>query len=58
MTVITKPLSQQEKEKKDELSEKSQEEVCLKSDGKNSSDVEAATVISPNKRYHLQEGKR
>lgn len=50
MTIITKPLSQQEKEKKDGLSEKSMEEVFLKGEGKTSSDVEAATVISPNKR--------
>lgn len=50
MTIITKPLSQQEKEKKDEFTEKSMEEVCLKGDGKTSRDVEAATVISPNKR--------
>jgi len=50
MTIITKPLTQQEKEKKNELSEKSMEEVFLKGDGKTSSDVEAATVISPNKR--------
>ena len=58
MTIITKPLSQQEKEKKDDFTEKSMEEVSLKGDGKTSSDVEAATVISPNKRYRAQEDKR
>lgn len=40
MTVITKPLSQQEKEKKDEVNEKPMEEVSL-SGGEKSLDVEA-----------------
>ena len=55
MTVITKPLSQQEKEKKNDASgkklgrEDSKEEVLLKC--KPTTDVESATVITPSKRY-------
>jgi len=55
MTVITKPLSQQEKEKKNDASgkklgrEDSKEEVLLKC--KTNTDVESATVITPSKRY-------
>jgi hypothetical protein len=48
MTVITKPLSQQEKEKKDEIDEKPIEEVALSGEGKTLVDVESATVISPS----------
>ena len=55
MTVITKPLSQQEKEKKNDASgkklgrEDSKEEVLLKCTP--NTDVESATVITPSKRY-------
>jgi len=55
MTVITKPLSQQEKEKKNDASgkklgrEDSKEEVLLKC--KTNTDVESATVITPSKRH-------
>ena len=55
MTVITKPLSQQEKEKKNDAigkklgREDSKEEVLLKC--KPNTDVESATVITPSKRY-------
>ena len=49
MTVITKPLSQQEKEKKDEIDEKPMEEVSLSGEGKTLVDVESATVISPSR---------
>ena len=55
MTVITKPLSQQEKEKKNDASgkklgrEDSKEEVLLKC--QTNTDVESAAVITPSKRY-------
>jgi len=50
MTIITKPLSQQEKEKKNGFIEKPVDEVFIKSEGKNTSDVESATVIPTNPR--------
>ena len=55
MTVITKPLSQQEKEKKNDASgkklgrEDSKEEVLLKCTP--NTDVESAAVITSSKRY-------
>ena len=51
MTIITKPLSQQEKEKKNGFIEKPVDEVFIKSEGKNTSNVESATVIPTNPRY-------
>jgi len=50
MTVITKPLSQQEKDKKDVTGEKTMEEVALKGERNTTEDVESAIVISPPKR--------
>jgi len=49
MTIITKPLSQQEKEKKNGFIEKPVDEVFIK-EGKNTSNVESAAVIPPNPR--------
>ena len=53
MTVITKPLSQQEKDKKDVTGEKTMEEVALKGERNTTEDVESAVVISPPKSYYL-----
>ena len=50
MTVITKSLSQQEKEKNEEVRGKPMEEVSLKDQGNPVDDVERATVISPSTR--------
>ena len=55
MTIITKPLSQQEKEKKNGFIEKPVDEVFIKSEGKNTSNVESATVISTNQRYVIKD---
>ena len=49
MTIITKPLSQQEKEKKNGFIEKPVDEVFIK-EGKNTSNVESSAVIPPNPR--------
>jgi len=46
MTIITKPLSQQEKEKKNGFIDKPVDEVFIK-EGKNTSNVESAAVIPP-----------
>ena len=54
MTVITKPLSQQEKEKKHEIDEKSMEEVSLSGEGKIVVVVEPENVTSSSARYVLQ----
>ena len=57
MTIITKPLSQQEKEKKNGLIEKPVDEVFIKSEGKNTSNVESATVIPTNPRYVFKDAR-
>ena len=49
MTVITKPLSQQEKEKKNGFIEKPVDESFIKGDG--NTDAEAAAVITQSPRY-------
>jgi len=50
MTIITKPLSQREKEKKNGFIDKPVDEVFIKAEGKNTSNVESATVIPSNPR--------
>jgi len=50
MTIITKPLSQQEKEKKNGFIEKPVDELFIKGDGKPNADAEAAAVITPSSR--------